>query len=211
MLCLCASNSIHPKINNIIRANKQQKKNAATFLNQESNNYLWWWWSELWNSVLFPFSLAWHQELAGPAELGLAAAAMNRNPCHRSRIISVCRPWLCVSEITKTHLRKKSLFFLCRMNVTESFCERPKKHRLSLFLHLNIWKENTKCINRSWLSEKKSQQNLQSTSHSCPIIIDFTAEYCVIIHPKMISVCVHMFLLLNLTAIFFTADAYICG
>lgn len=162
---------------------------------------------ELWNSVLFPFSLAWHQKLAGPAEVGLAAAAavMNKNSCHRSRIISVCRPWLCVSEITKIP------FLLCRMNVTESFWERPKNTQtlfISAFKHL----ERKHKMNKSLMVKReKSQENLQSTSHSCPIIIDFTGEYCVIIHPKMISVCVRVLLLLNLTAIFFPADAYICG
>lgn len=168
---------------------------------------------ELWNSVLFPFSLAWHQKLAGLAEVGLAAAAavMNKNSCHRSRIISVCRPWLCVSEITKTHLRKKSLFYFAEW-MSQKASWKDQKNTQTLFISaLHIWKENTKWINRSWLSEKKSQENLQRTSHSCPIIIDFTGEYCVIIHPKMISVCVRVLLLLNLTAIFFTADAYICS
>lgn len=79
---------------------------------------------------------------------------------------------------------------------------------ISAFKHL----ERKHKMNKSLMVKReKSQENLQSTSHSCPIIIDFTGEYCVIIHPKMISVCVRVLLLLNLTAIFFPADAYICG
>lgn len=121
---------------------------------------------ELWNSVLFPFSLAWHQKLAGLAEVGLAAAAaavMNKNSCHRSRIISVCRSWLCVSEITKTHLRKKSLFYFAEW-MSQKASWKDQKNTQTLFISAFKHLERKHKMNKSLMvkREKKSRKSTEN-------------------------------------------------
>lgn len=113
---------------------------------------------ELWNSVLFPFSLAWHQKLAGLAEVGLAAAAavMNKNSCHRSRIISVCRPWLCVSEITKTHLRKKSLFYFAEW-MSQKASWKDQKNTQTLFISAFKHLERKHKMNKSLMVKREKK------------------------------------------------------
>lgn len=113
---------------------------------------------ELWNSVLFPFSLAWHQKLAGLAEVGLAAAAavMNKNSCHRSRIISVCRSWLCVSEITKTHLRKKSLFYFAEW-MSQKASWKDQKNTQTLFISAFKHLERKHKMNKSLMVKREKK------------------------------------------------------